>query len=86
VDGSLSSAVWWRLCDRTSGEAELDFLATLVVCDIWDGNTLHAKYLDLVPITTRKCVFDTRKTRTNGCEKTAIMLEGETAYFSGSSL
>jgi hypothetical protein len=51
----------WRLCDRTSGEAKFDLLATLVVCDIWDGNTLHAKYFDLIPITSRKCVFDTGK-------------------------
>jgi hypothetical protein len=51
----------WRLCDRTSCETQFDFLATLVVCDIWGWNTLHAKYLDLIPITSRECVFDAWK-------------------------
>jgi hypothetical protein len=50
-----------RLRDRTCGEAELDFFAALIVCDIWDGYTLHAEYLDLVPITTRECILDTRE-------------------------
>jgi hypothetical protein len=46
---------------RTCGEAELDFLAALIVCDIWGGYTFHTKYLNLIPITTRKRILNARE-------------------------
>jgi len=65
-----------RLRDRTCGEAELDFFAPLIVCDIWDGYTLHTEYLDLVPITARECILDTREAIIDGGDKTVIIDEG----------
>jgi hypothetical protein len=52
--------LWLR--DGTRGEAELDFLAALIVCDIRDGYTFHTEYLNLVPITTREGILDARET------------------------
>jgi hypothetical protein len=52
-----------RLRDRTCGEAELDFLAALIVCDIWGGYTFHTEYFNLVPITTWECILYAREAR-----------------------
>jgi hypothetical protein len=68
-----------RLRDRTCGEAELDFFAALIVCDIWGGYTFHTEYLDLVPITTRECILDTREARRG--DKTGIIEEGKRRTF-----
>jgi hypothetical protein len=52
-----------RLRDRTCGEAKLDLLAALIVCDIWGGYTFHTEYLNLVPITTGERILNARETR-----------------------
>jgi hypothetical protein len=51
------------LSNRTCGEAKLDFLAALIVCDIWGGYTFHTEYLNLVPITTRERILNAREAR-----------------------
>jgi len=68
-----------RLRDRTCGEAKLDFLAALIVGDIWDGYTFHTKNLDLVPITTWECILNAREARWG--DKTAIIKEGKKRTF-----
>jgi len=40
------------LGDRAGSKAELDFLAALIVCDVWNGDTFHTEYLNLISITS----------------------------------
>jgi hypothetical protein len=68
-----------RLRDRAGGKAKLDFLAALIVRDIWDGNTFHTENLNFIPITARKGILNARET--DGGDKLVIVGEGKERTF-----
>jgi len=44
---------WWWLGDRSRIESELDFLATLVICNVRHRNSFHTEDFDFVAISSR---------------------------------